>query len=84
MSQNRGTSKAGKDGTFSREAEMSPAVLDRLVQQGLDYMNGNKQKERRLRKQWKKATDSKTGRDPIGTPSSVSLKSMILLELISA
>ncbi|KAM0131380.1 hypothetical protein ACHAO1_007386 [Botrytis cinerea] len=77
VSQNRGTSKTGKDGTSSREAEMSPAVLDRLDQQGLDYINGNKQKERRLRKHWKKATGSKTGRDPIGTPSSVRLKATI-------
>ncbi|KAF7957098.1 hypothetical protein EAE96_004418 [Botrytis aclada] len=68
VSQNRGTMRTEKVGVSSIEAEISYAF---------DDMKRQKKKNRRLRRQWAKAMNRKPGRDPIGTPSFVGLKTII-------
>ncbi|KAF7908899.1 hypothetical protein EAE99_011608 [Botrytis elliptica] len=61
--------------TKKNKEENNPhAVLNRYVKRELEYINREKQKRRRLRKQREKAMASTPGRDPIGTPSSADLQ----------
>ncbi|KAF7926812.1 uncharacterized protein EAE98_006197 [Botrytis deweyae] len=58
----------------NKEENNAHAVLNRYVKRELEYINREKQKRRRLRKQREKAMASTPGRDPIGTPSSADLQ----------
>ncbi|TGO14991.1 hypothetical protein BPAE_0607g00040 [Botrytis paeoniae] len=63
-----------KDSGSIREDYNPYAVLNKLVKKELEYINREKQKQRRLRRQREKTMASKPGRDPIGTPSLADLQ----------